>query len=207
MINRNDILCKALDECVAEMYKWAQPSVDIKQLIADGYKDDEKNPLYMKHYLSRDNFNYIQEAYMSAYGITDNWDDTFELVYKQLAEGGIEDDYKSATEDHPGYRDYKKVLPLKEVMSCPGDFNTIIDYIKKIQNFFKGHSRETLSFNMTICLGSSPNTNAEVVEEYWRANGRPDFKIKDFNIADVIYGGINDEYLDITEEEFISTLK
>lgn len=207
MINRNDILVKAVKDCFAEMYKWAQPSVDIKQLIADGYKDDEKSPLYSKHYLSQDNYEYIRDAYMSAYGITDDWHDTFELIYKQLKEGGIEDDYKPATENSPGYRDYKKVDPLSEHLSIKEDFETIIQYIKKIEDFFKGHSRETEKFSITVALGYSPSSNKKEVEKYWQNNGRPDFVIKDYNIADVIYGGPNDEYLDITEEEFISTLK
>lgn len=34
---------------------------------------------------------------MYAYGIKDTWDDTFEILIKQLLEGGIEDDYKEAT--------------------------------------------------------------------------------------------------------------
>ena len=207
MINRRDILCKATDECIAEMYKWSQPSVDINQLIADGYKDDKERPLYTKHYLSRDNFNYIKEAYMSAYGIIDNWHDTFETIYKQLKEGGIEDYYKPATNDSPGYRDYKKVDPLSEHLSNKQDFETVIQYIKKIENFFKGHSRETGNFSSAVVLGCSPTSNKKEVEEYWQNNRRPDFTIKDFNIVDVIYGGPNDEYLDISEKDFINTLK
>lgn len=31
---------------------------------------------------------------MYAYGIKDTWDDTFEILIKQLLEGGVEDDYK-----------------------------------------------------------------------------------------------------------------
>ena len=207
MINRNDVILKAMDECLEEMFKWAQPSISIKELIKSGFKDDEKNPLYTKHYLSSDNFSYIKDCYAYSYGIVDNWDDTFNLIYEQLEKGGIEDDYKPATEDRPGYRDYKKVDPLTKHLRTPEDFDTVIEYIKKIQDFFKGHCRELNSFSMSVCLGCSPSSNKEAVEKYWQENGRPDFKIKDFKIGDVIYGGPNDEYLDTTEEEFIKTLK
>lgn len=207
MINRNDILVKAVEDCFAEMFKWSQPSVDIKQLIVNGYKDDEKNPLYSKHYLSQNNYEFIRDSYMFAYGITDDWNDTFELIYKQLKEGGIEDDYKPATDERPGYRDYKKIDPLSEHLSTKQDFDTTIEYLKKIENFFKGHSRETSKFSMTLALGYSPTSDSKSVEKYWRENGRPDFEIKEFNVSDVIYGGPNDEYLDITEENFINTLK
>ena len=60
---------------------------------------------------------------------------------------------------------------------------------------------------MTVALGYSPSSNKETVEKYWQNNGRPDFIIKDFNVADVVYGGPNDEYLDISEDEFTKTLK
>ena len=139
---------------------------------------------------------------MDAYGIKDNWDDTFEILIKQLKEGGIEDDYKPATKERPGYRDYKKVLPLEEVITCPGEMNTIIDYIKKCQNFFKGHSRETCQFSYSVALGGSPTSNAKAVEEYWHENGRPDFVVKDYDIEDVIWGEEPQ-----SEEEFINSLK
>lgn len=207
MKTRSDILEQAFNECLKEMYKWAQPSIDLDKLIKEGYKDDDKNPLYTKHYLSTDNFNYIKDTYMYAYGINDTWDDTFETIYNQLENGGVEDDYIPAKEGNPGYRSYKKVDSLKNHLTTPEDFNTIIEYIKKIQNFFKHHSLETNKFNVSICLGCSPTSNKEEVEKYWKENGRPDFKIKDFEIGDVIYGGPNDEYIDITPDEFVESLK
>ena len=33
MINRQDIIRKAIDECYNEMYKWAQPSIDLEEYI------------------------------------------------------------------------------------------------------------------------------------------------------------------------------
>lgn len=207
MITRDDILNQAYQECIVELFKWSQPSIDINELIKNGYKDDGEIPLYRQHYLSQSNFRIIQDRYMSAYGIIDTWDETFDTIKNQLLNGGIEDDYKKGTLEKPAYRDYKKVLPLKEVISNPKDIDTVIEYIEKCQNFFKGHCMETNRFNMSTCLGCSPTTNPKEVEIYWQHNGRPDFKIKEFNVDDVIYGGINDEYVDISEEEFINTLK
>jgi len=206
MIRRDDILREALHKCLVEMYKWSQPSIDLDELIKSNFKDNRENPLYARHYLSQHNFSYIRDAYMNAYGITDDWDNTFELLIKQLLEGGIEDDYKEATQERPAYRDYKKVAPLKDVISCPGEVNTIIDYIKKCQNFYKGHCRETNQFSCSVALGGSPNSCAKNVEEYWHIHGRPDFKIKEYNIEDIIYGS-DDFDEDITEEDFIASLK
>lgn len=199
MISRNDILIEACDKCYKEMFKWAQPSINIDELIKSGYKDNDEHPLYSLHYLSPENFKYIKDKYMSAYGIVDNWKDTFELIYQQLNDGGIERYYTKE-----GNKDFREFSPLKKCLKNPEDFDIVIDYLKKIQNFFKGSAYETNSFNMSICLGCSPTSCNEKVEEYWRNNGRPDFTIKDFDIEDVIYG---DEYIDITEDEFIKTLK
>lgn len=203
MISRQDILIKATEDCIYEMYKWAQPSIDLKELIENGFEDDEKTPLWRKHYLSYDNYKFILDRYATAYGIVDEWDSTFELIYKQLEEGGIEDDYKPATEDRPGYRDYKKVDPLKMHLHIKDDFDVVIEYIKKIQNFFKGHCLETNKYMFTISLGNSPSSDKKEVEEYWKEHDRLDFKIKDFDIQDVIYG--SDEFT--SEEEFIKSLK
>lgn len=207
MINRDTILSKAMHECMVEMYKWSQPSINLEELIENGYTDNKEHPLYSKHYLSSENFNYLKSVYANAYGITDYWDDTFELIYNQLEKGGVEENYILGKNGFPGYKDYKNVDPLKMHLHIPEDFKVVIEYIKKIQNFFKGHKRELDHFNMTICLGPSPSSNKETVEAYWKTNERPNFKIKDFKIDDIVYGGLNDEYIDITEEEFINTLK
>ncbi len=205
MKTREEILSQAVKECVTEMFKWAQPSVDLEELIAGKYKDDKENPLWKIHYLSENNFDYIRESYATAYGIVDEWDDTFETIYNQLEKGGIERDYKPAEGDKPSYKGYKKVDPLKMHLHTSEDYDVVIEYIKKIQHFFKYHNRELTSYNMTVCFGVSPNSNKEVVEKYWQENGRPNFRIKDYDISDVIYN-IGD-YENITEEEFLNSLK
>ena len=207
MITRTDILSEAIHKCLAEMYRWSQPSIDIDQLIADGFKDNKENPLYDRHYLSQENFIYIRDCFKEAYGVTDEWDNTFDILIKYLVEGGAEDDYKPATEDRPGYRDYKEV-PALETFIGKESTEQCLTLIKKCRDFYKGHCLETNQFDMTMALGvGSPNSCAEKVEEYWHNNGRPDFTIKEFKVDDVIYGGANDEYIDISEEEFIKTLK
>ena len=79
MLTRIDVLNEAIHKCLVEMYRWAQPSIDIDKLIASGFKDSEENPLYRTHYLSQDNFIYLRDSFKIAYGVTDDWDDTFEL--------------------------------------------------------------------------------------------------------------------------------
>ena len=202
MLTREDILNEAIHRCLVDMYRWAQPSIDLDKLIASGFKDSEENPLYRRHYLSQENFCYLRDSFKTAYGIVDDWDNTFEILINYLVEGGIEDDYKSATKDRPAYRDYKKVPALNTLISQEAT-DKCIERIKKCQKFYCGHSREVNSFDITMALGvGSPNSCAKRVEEYWHNNGKPEFKIKEFKIEDVLY---DEEYPDV--DEFLNTLK
>lgn len=202
MLTRNDVLGKAIHECLADMYRWAQPSIDIDKLIESGFKDSEENPLYKRHYLSQDNFIYIRDSFKTAYGIVDDWNDTFETLINYLVKGGIEDDYKPATKDRPAYRDYKKVPALDTLIGKEAT-DKCLEHIKKCQNFYCGHSREVNQFDMTMALGvGSPNSCAKVVEDYWHEHGKPEFKVKEFKIEDVLY---DEEYPDI--DEFLESLK
>ena len=202
MLTRNDVLGKAIHECLADMYRWAQPSIDIDKLIESGFKDSEESPLYKKHYLSEKNFIYLRDIYKDAYGITDNWNDTFETLIDYLVKGGIEDDYRPATKDRPAYRDYKKVPALDTLIGKEAT-DKCLEHIKKCQNFYCGHSREVNQFDMTMALGvGSPNSCAKVVEDYWHEHGKPEFKVKEFKIEDVLY---DEEYPDV--DEFLESLK
>ena len=202
MLTRNDVLGKAIHECLADMYRWAQPSIDIDKLIESGFKDSKENPLYKRHYLSQDNFIYIRDSFKIAYGIVDDWNDTFETLIDYLVKGGTEDDYKPATKDRPAYRDYKKVPALDTLIGKEAT-DKCLEHIKKCQNFYCGHSREVNQFDMTMALGvGSPNSCAKVVEDYWHEHGKPEFKVKEFKIEDVLY---DEEYPDI--DEFLESLK
>ena len=202
MLTRNDVLGKAIHECLADMYRWAQPSIDIDKLIESGFKDSDENPLYKRHYLSQDNFIYIRDSFKIAYGIVDDWNDTFELLIDYLVKGGTEDDYRPATKDRPAYRDYKKVPALDTLIGKEAT-DKCLEHIKKCQNFYCGHSREVNQFDMTMALGvGSPNSCAKVVEDYWHEHGKPEFKVKDFKIDDIIY---DDRYPDV--DEFLESLK
>ena len=202
MLTRNDVLGKAIHECLADMYRWAQPSIDIDKLIESGFKDSKENPLYKRHYLSQDNFIYIRDSFKIAYGIVDDWNDTFETLIDYLVKGGMEDDYKPATKDRPAYRDYKKV-PALDTLIGKEAADKCLEHIKKCQNFYCGHSREVNEFEMTMALGvGSPNSCAKVVEDYWHEHGKPEFKVKEFKIEDVLY---DEEYPDV--DEFLESLK
>lgn len=201
MITRQEILEKAVHECLREMYLWAQPSIDIDELIASGYKDSKFDPLYKKYYLSIENFQYIIDTYVDAYNIKSGWNNHFDLLIHYLNDGGFRDKYIPQDGEKPGYRSYEEVPSIYKYLDKE-DADIVLSLIEECHNFYKT-DHENNKFTMTMALGvGSPMSNKESVEKYWHENGRPDFKIKDFSIDDILY---NEE--DITEEEFKETLK
>lgn len=207
MITRSDILGEAVHRCLVDMYKWSQPSIDLDALINSGFKDNEKNPLYNRHFLSHKNYNYIVDIYISAYKLEDDWFKTFDTLVNYLYKGGLKSIYIEGTDNNPGYKGYEKVPSLYTYLDKE-DADIAMSLIAECRDFYYVN-REKNDFTYTVALGTgSPTCNADTVINYWQANGRPNFNIKDFYIEDVLYGTEATDYEPtMTEEEFINTLK
>lgn len=199
MITRTKILEEAIHKCLVTMYNFAQPSIDLDKLISTGYKDTDDNPLYKRHYLSRNNFSTISQFYKTSYGITDKWNPTFDLIIDYLSNGGLKSVYKD------NHRDYEKTPSLYKYLD-EEDVDIVMSLLYDCQHFYDGN-RELKQFDFTMSLGvGSPTSNKESVEIYWRNNGFPDFSIEDYDIINIVYGFENPED-DINEEDFILKLR
>ena len=121
MLERKEIIQRAFDDCMREMYAKSQPEADYDNLIQE-YKDgkigkDER--IYDRHYLSQEEFLYIRDKYKDAYNIKSHWKDDIEVLENYLNNGGLKDKYIPEKKDpdgfvHPGYRSSEKVPSLKE---------------------------------------------------------------------------------------------
>ena len=207
MINKRDILSKAIYECLIECYRWAQPSIDADKLIKENKIQEHPNDRFFeRYYLSHENFKYIQETYVNAYKIKSNWEDHVDLLVKYItSKDSKKDVYIPRDGDKPGYRGYEPIVPLNNII-----LNYLRDYIIKDKCQISESDSEVLqehilhlidtckkfynvdpdynTFLINTALGWSPTSNKEQVEKYWREHGRPDFTIKDFKIEEVIYG-------------------
>lgn len=203
MLDRQKILDEAYERCMEEMYLKSQPSVSYKQLIQDfkdgKIEDSPKNPIYNRYYLSQEEFIYIRDKYIKAYNIEEKWTSNIEILEKYLTEGGTKDKWvpKRIDEDgfeHPGYRGYESVHPIKKQITeflmhnINGEYvelgdkitEIVMDNIRCCKNFYK-FDREHSGFSASIALGASPTSCKESVEEYWREHGHPDFTIEERN--------------------------
>ena len=204
MITRKQILSEAVHKCLKTMYDYAQPSIDIDKLIASGYKDARENPLYVRHYLSSNNYKKIVDIYIRAYGMEDDWDSTYETILNYLIKGGLKDKYITPEDGRPSYRSYEKVPSIYEYLDKE-DADIALSLIYECQHFYR-HGLEESNFSCTMDLGvGSPSSNKKEVEDYWKEQ-YPNFKIEEFDLDNIIYG-FEDESLDVTEEEFIAKLR
>lgn len=189
-MTRHDILVRALDECYTEMYQKAQPSADWNTIIEEFSKESDemkkKYPLYSRYYLSQEETRDIEDHYTEIYRINNPFRYNIELFQDYLTNGGSRDVYRDAHTDedghyHPGYRDYEKVIPIKEDLvkligaeKADEVINLYNQRIKWCRDFY-GTQREQCSFLMS--LHASPNTNAEQVKKYWKEVHNLDIEI------------------------------
>lgn len=207
MLDRDTVIKRAIDECYAELYMNAQPKVDFKQLVEDakaGKIDESETPVYNRYYLSHDEFKYITDKYIDAFGLRESWTSNIDLLKEYLEKGGSKDKYiKEYTDEHgnyhPGYRSYEDVPPIKESIKdiiahsenheyfsaeqIDNLANTItkkvLDNIDICQNFYRfDHEGSTFMYN--IALGPSPTSNKQTVIDYWKKQG-VNIKITDKN--------------------------
>lgn len=187
MLSRTDVLKKAVDKCIIEMYKWAQPSINLQEYIdnSDLIKETDDDKFYMRYYLSKDNMEYIVQNFINAYHIGNDWHNNIKLLVDYItSKDSVREKYIPGENGFPGYMGYEPITPLQDITK---DSAQVLNLIQTCREFYR-KDPETSSFNMSVYLGASPYSNKERVEKYWREHGMPDFKIIDFNIDDIIYG-------------------
>ena len=203
MLNRREVLDKAIHDCYREMYVKAQPSADWDQIVQefkDGKRDKDER-VYEQHYLSQEEYTYIVEKYLNAYNILSHWKEDVEVVEEYLREGGSKDKYIPDEYDDndklvsPGHRGYEKVLPIKEQIlqemskwlsteesqTATNNITKIVMYtIDECKKFYR-FDREESSFRITAALGASPTSNTESVKKYWKEKTGEDIQIEERN--------------------------
>lgn len=187
-IGRRKVLQQVVKECLEELYWRAQPQLDINAWMEDvrsGKIDIEadewkKHPLYTRHYISKAEYDYVLDKYITSYGLEETWKNDVDIVLRDLEAGAPYEAY----EDDPYWpgktvRTTKHHVPLAEEIGQEV-YDIVKDRIQSIRNWYR-FDREESDFRMTIALGvSSPSTSKKQVEEF-RHNiaGEKDFKIAD----------------------------
>ena len=156
------------------------------------YKEFMGPKPYEFYYLPKEVLKEIIDNYIYAYEIDEHQNllDTIDLL-KKYCDDPIEEFYHPGEGENPGYRDYRHpdnlatclISELKEYTSS--DISEEIIYKAKdlffkfldmAGKFYNSHWWLN-SFNTTVYLGASPNSNKEAVIENWKKYRNKDIEI------------------------------
>lgn len=187
MITRQKILEQAYIDCLTEMYKYAQPTLDFTayRQSLKGKKEDPKDPLYARHYLSTENYKYIRNKYMRAYGILEHWTSNVDVLIEDAEKGYNTDVYEEDT-DGKTCRHYEQQPSLDKIIGVDAA-NKVIAFLKDRKQFYR-FDHEVTDFTASLVFGPSPNSNAEYVKQYWKKQGFDINIDEDFKVEDLDYG-------------------
>lgn len=196
ILYRKDILQRAYNECLTEMFAKAQPSADFNALM-EGVKngtiiDNDANPIYKRYYLSEEEFRYILKKYKDLYNIKCEWKNHIGLLEGYFTGNGKKDVWLPDKYDSNGnrirsaHRGIEKVPHisdsiyniLKEKISNTTDAEElskeitgkVMTYINDCREFYT-LDLEEYGFETSVALGCSPTSNKEDVIKYWKEQG------------------------------------
>lgn len=156
------------------------------------YKEFMGPKPYEFYYLPKEVLKEIVDNYIYAYEIDEHQNllDTIDLL-KKYCDDPIEEFYHPGEGENPGYRDYRHpdnlstclISELKEYANSDIS-EEIVDKAKDLffkfldmaGKFYNSHWWLN-SFNTTVYLGASPNSNKEAVIENWKKYRNKDIKI------------------------------
>lgn len=177
-ITQYDVLDKAIHECLCELYKRAQPSINLNKLAKDSSDIN-----YNHYYLSDENYRYIVNMYLDAYGLKSLWSDYCDTIKEYLTKGGFKDVFTVDNINKGLHKVTKEIPPLSELIGKENS-NKAIEYINNCETYHTNHKIEG-TFRLSV-MNNSPTSNKQNVIDYWKLQGK-DIKIKDYNIEEVYF--------------------
>lgn len=161
-MNRSKILNKAITDCIWEMYRRATPPLTKKEAEKQ-HKEDPERDILWEHYLSAKEQDVIAQKYIDAYGIEDKWKEYVDVIIRDFKEGHTKDKYIERDGDTPGYRDYEKVPPLKDIIGEEAA-NKVLEILEDRKYFYRFGGRDESTFRFNV-FNFSPCSNKKTVEE------------------------------------------
>ena len=234
MISRDDVLSKAIDDCLKELYTLVVPKVTWEEfkeeckIYSEKYKKweskrkinselDKKSKTecigpapYEFYFLPREIMKDVCDSYVHAYKMDNQQEllDTIETL-KNYCKKPIVDKYIGDWTDetgfhHPGYRSYDHPDNLeKEIDKIITNYkggkipdqelltnnikNKFFEFLDMAGKFFNWN-RDLNSFNISVYLGPSPNSNKEEVINNWKKYRNQDIEINEEQIKKEYYG-------------------
>ena len=154
---------------------------------------------YEFYYLPKEIFTDIKDSYVYAYKLDSQQEllDTIEIL-KNYCKEPIVDKYIEGENGFPGHRGYDHPDNLEKELDrmirpytteiFGSDFqNKFFEFLDMAGNFFNWN-RDLNSFNMSVGLGPSPNSNKQAVIDNWKKYRNQDIEINEEQIKKDYYG-------------------
>lgn len=169
MLDRTEIIRRAIDECLTEMYAKAQPSADWHEYVRKAERGEigKDELIYERHYLCESQLNYIVNKYKKAYRFVNEWESNIDFLIKCLKESGLKDCWIDSPDG--GYRSAEKTPTLNDLIG-EDNANKVLELIENLKDFYHFDNDEG-KFSFNVYLGCSPTSNADSVREYWKSQG------------------------------------
>ena len=161
MKSRYDLIEQVIMDCLDELFRASQPSITLDE-YKEKCKSDPTKHWFEYHYLSQEQFTDIEESYIYAYRIRNEFHDNMECVKEYLKNGGTKDKWITPEDGSPGYRGYEKTPKLSELIGEEAA-QKALDLIEECNKFYQPHTEENrFRFNVS---NFGPCCNIETVRE------------------------------------------
>lgn len=202
MLTRYDVLGRAADECMKELYSYVQPSIEWDEfkkeckIYSEKYRKNRelKDPRPFEfYYIPEEILKEIINSYIYAYKIDNHKEllDTITILKNYCNDPIIEnnDNYNhvnNLTEEIINIikKSYPDINEIELSNDCVSKF---FEFLDMAGNFFKWNSDLSL-FTNTIYLGCSPSCNKDSVIENWKIYRKQNIEINEEEIKRNYYG-------------------
>lgn len=199
VIDRDDVLSKAVDGCLDAMYRASYPPITLEELLEEakkyGPKERDKARLFERHYLPHKIHTAILEDYADAYEVKSSLPSTIECLKDYFKHPVVDKWIEGDGENVPGHRGYDHPEPM------PDEHYAVAEKFLDMANDFFNWNTDATKLYFNVC-NVSPCSNRETVERWYHENGQPDFKIpEDDYWVDGWYDEEEEEYDEEDDEQ------
>lgn len=190
MIDKNIVLDRAQNECIAELFARSQPPLDYQQLLNDIDNGVEYDELYNEHhYISLDDYHTIVNNFIDAFGFDRSWENNIDLV------NGYFSGFGTKAFCIPGYIDddgniHEAIYTFENMPHIKHAINDILleygaerseeisdkisdkifEYLMSCKDLYELDTYADL-FNARIAFSKTPTQDKNKVIEYWKSKG------------------------------------
>lgn len=197
-MNRNEVISKAVDECIKELYSYAVPHIEWEDFIKENKNYKEGPKPYEFYYLPRKITEDICNNYIYSYNLDEqkNLLDIIQILKNYcedpITEKYVDDEYRNYTRPENLKNELRKYFSENFDLTFSEDSyediqNIFFKFLDMAGKFFNWNSNLN-KFSFNVYLGASPSSNKEAVIENWKKYRNKDIEIIEDKINEAYYG-------------------